>query len=53
MIAGGDRIVMHSGIGQADGERYYMGRRRAVRNNNGDTATLYDANGATVVAFSY
>lgn len=53
VIAGEGRIVVHSGVGQPDGERYYMGRRRAVWNNNGDTATLYDANGAAVVAFSY
>lgn len=52
-IAGGGRIVVHSGVGQSNGERYYMGRRRAVWNNDGDTATLYDAKGATVVAFSY
>ena len=53
VIAGGGRIVVHSGVGRSDGERYYMGRRQAVWNNNGDTATLYDARGATVVAFSY
>jgi len=53
VIAGGGRILVHSGIGRPDGERYYMGRRRAVWNNDGDTATLYDAQGATVVAFSY
>ena len=53
MIAGGGRILVHSGVGQSDGERYYMGRRQAVWNNDGDTATLYDAKGATVVAFSY
>ncbi len=52
-IAGGGRIVVHSGVGRSDGERFYMGRRRAVWNNDGDTATLYDAKGATVVAFSY
>jgi len=30
-----------------------MGRRQAVWNNGGDTATLYDEQGATVVVFSY
>ena len=45
--------MVHTGSGQADGERFYMGRRRAVWNNNGDTATLYDSKGATVLAFSY
>ncbi len=53
VIAGGARIVVHTGTGRPDGERYYMGRRRAVWNNAGDTATLYDAEGATVVVFSY
>ena len=53
VIAGGGRIVVHTGIGQPDGERYYMGRRQAVWNNGGDTATLYDEQGATVVVFSY
>ena len=53
VIAGEGRILVHSGVGLSDGERYYMGRRRAVWNNDGDTATLYDDTGATVVAFSY
>ena len=52
-IAGGGRVVVHSGSGQPDGERFYMGRRQAVWNNGGDTATLYDSEGATVLAFSY
>ena len=52
-IAGGGRVVVHSGSGQPDGERFYMGQRRAVWNNGGDTATLYDSRGATVLAFSY
>lgn len=53
VITGGSRVVVHSGTGRHDGERYYMGQRRAVWNNAGDTATLYDAEGATVVVFSY
>ncbi|MXW17603.1 MAG: MBL fold metallo-hydrolase [Gemmatimonadetes bacterium] len=53
VIAGGGRIVVHSGTGRHDGERYYMGQRRAVWNNDGDTATLYDAEGTAVVVFSY
>ena len=52
-IAGGGRILVLSGTGEHDGEHYYMGRRRAVWNNDGDTATLYDAEGAAVVVFSY
>ena len=52
-IEGGERVLIHTGTGQTDGERFYMGRRRAVWNNSGDTATLYDSEGATVLAFSY
>ena len=52
-IEGGGRVVVHTGPGQPDGERFYMGRRQAVWNNNGDTATLYDSKGATVLAYSY
>ena len=53
VLAAGGRIVVHTGTGQADGERYYMGYRRAVWNNNGDTATLFDERGATVVVMRY
>ena len=52
-IEGGGRVVVHTGSGRPDGERFYMGRRRAVWNNDGDTATLYDSKGATVLAYSY
>ena len=53
LVAGGGRVLVHTGTGQPDGERYYMGRRQAIWNNGGDTATLYDSQGATVLAFSY
>ena len=53
VLAAGGRIVVHTGSGQADGERYYMGYRRAVWNNSGDTATLYDRTGAAVMVMSY
>lgn len=49
----GGRIVVHTGQGRADGERYYMGYQRAVWNNDGDTATLYDPTGAAVVVIRY
>ena len=52
-VEGGGRVLIHTGAGQPDGERFYMGRRQAVWNNDGDTATLYDSEGATVLAFSY
>lgn len=53
VLAAGGRIVVYTGPGQADGESYYMGYRRAVWNNSGDTATLYDRTGAAVVAIRY
>ena len=53
VLAAGGRIVVYTGPGQADGERYYMGYRRAVWNNTGDTATLYDQTGAAAVVVRY
>ena len=53
VLAGGGRVVVHTGSGRNDGERYYMGRGRAVWNNIGDTATLTDGAGATVFVFRY
>ena len=52
-IEAGGRIAVHTGTGQHDGVRYYMGYRSAVWNNNGDTATLFDGSGTIVLAFSY
>ena len=53
MLGAGATVTVHSGTGRADGSRYFMGYRRAVWNNNGDTATVYDERGAIVVAVSY
>ena len=53
VLKAGGRIAVHTGIGQPDGFRYYMGRRQAVWNNDGDTATLFDGSGAIVLAVSY
>ena len=53
VLEAGGRIVIHTGTGQPDGIRYYMGRRQAVWNNDGDTATLFDGSGTIVLAFSY
>ena len=53
VLGAGGRVVIHTGTGRHDGVRFYMGYGRAVWNNNGDTATLYDAKGATVIAVSY
>ncbi|WP_419948171.1 MBL fold metallo-hydrolase [Candidatus Palauibacter sp.] len=53
VLAAGGRLFVHTGSGSADGTRYYMGRRQAVWNNRGDTATLYDGTGAVLVVFDY
>ncbi len=53
VLSAGGRVVVHTGSGRNDGERYYMGSGRAVWNNNGDTATLTDGAGATVLVFRY
>lgn len=53
VLAAGGRVLVHTGSGGNDGERYYMGRGRAVWNNSGDTATLTDGAGATVLVFRY
>ena len=53
VLRAGGRVVVHTGSGRSDAERYYMGRGRAVWNNNGDTATLTDEAGATVLVFRY
>ena len=53
VLAAGGRLFVHTGSGSADDTRYYMGRRQAVWNNGGDTATLYDEEGAAVVVFDY
>ena len=53
VLAAGGRLFVHTGSGSADDTRYYMGRRQAVWNNGGDTATLYDSTGAVVLVFDY
>ena len=53
VLKAGAQIAVHTGTGQPDGIHYYMGRRQAVWNNDGDTATLFDGSGAIVLAVSY
>ena len=47
------QITLFTGSGISDGVRFYMGSGRAVWNNTGDTATLYDVSGAVVVTYRY
>lgn len=53
VLATGGTVVVYTGSGRPDSERYYMGMGRAVWNNSGDTATLRDGTGATVAVFRY
>jgi hypothetical protein len=46
-------VVVHTGVGASDGQRFFMGSRSAVWNNDGDTATLYDAAGRQVARHVY
>lgn len=46
-------VQVHTGSGQDDAEHLYWGRSQAVWNNDGDTATLRDAEGALVDEESY
>ena len=52
-LPAGGRVAVHTGRGRSDGSRFYMGSGRAVWNNDGDTATLYDAAGAVVARHVY
>lgn len=53
VVAAGGEVVVYTGAGKSDGGRYFMGRGRAVWNNDGDTATLRDRDGTTVLVFRY
>jgi len=47
------QLVVYTGYGTNDGVRFYMNSGRAVWNNSGDTATLYDAGGTAVLRYVY
>jgi hypothetical protein len=53
LLPGGDRVKVWTGAGRADAQNLYWGRKQAVWNNTGDTATLSDAAGTAVNSFSY
>jgi hypothetical protein len=52
-IQPGSRVVVFTGSGQSDGTNFYMNRGRAVWNNNGDVATLWDSAGRAVTSYAY
>lgn len=47
------RVVVYTGYGVADGVSFFMNNGRAVWNNDGDVATLFDAQGSTVLRYVY
>ena len=49
----GGQIVVYTGYGINDGRSFYMNSGQAVWNNDGDTATLYDAGGTPVLRYVY
>jgi competence protein ComEC len=53
VLAAGGHLVVFTGSGTSDGVQFFMGFGRAVWNNDGDTATLYDATGQVVLVSSY
>lgn len=53
VLPAGGQLVVFTGSGASDGVRFFMGYGRAVWNNDGDTATLFDANGRAVLVTSY
>jgi len=52
-VPGDGLIILYTGRGRGDGARFYMGSGAAVWNNDGDTATLRDGAGQTVVRHVY
>jgi hypothetical protein len=53
VIAPGGRLRVHTGRGLQGPDRVFCKRRRAVWNNVGDTAKLYDPFGQLLQTFSY
>lgn len=47
------RVVVYTGYGMSDGVSFFMNNDRAVWNNDGDEATLFDAEGNPVLRHVY
>ncbi len=52
-IEPGRRVVVYTGYGMNDGVSFFMNNSRAVWNNDGDEATIFDARGRPVVRYVY
>ncbi len=53
VLPDGGQIVVYTGYGTNNGVSFYMNSGQAVWNNDGDTATLYDAGGTPVLRYVY
>lgn len=53
MIPGGQGVVLFTGSGSSDGISFFMNSGAAVWNNDGDTASLFDGQGALVGQQTY
>ena len=49
----GEQVRVYTGYGSADGFSFFMNNSRAVWNNDGDEATLYDERGRIVLRYVY
>jgi hypothetical protein len=49
----GEELTVWTGRGSADSNNLYWGRRQAVWNNTGDTATLRRPDGTVASQYSY
>ena len=49
----GEQVRIYTGYGSADGSSFFMNNSRAVWNNDGDEATLYDERGRIVLRYVY
>lgn len=52
-LAPGAEVTLWTKRGKNDEDHIYWNSRKAVWNNNGDTGTLKDANGATINVYTY
>ncbi|UCG85625.1 MAG: lamin tail domain-containing protein [Gemmatimonadota bacterium] len=53
VIPAGSRVVVYTGSGRSDGASFFMNRGRAVWNNRGDVATLWDSTQRMVARYAY
>jgi competence protein ComEC len=52
-IEPGERVVVYTGYGTSDGVSFFMNNDRAIWNNDGDEASLFDALGNLILRYVY